>query len=138
MKRIFLSLLAVIAVLGCLEATPFTLTGEMRVPDAYVLPSNAVKLQINNYIRKERSAPSTDFVYKPSFMVQGGVPYTQNKLEVGVMGGDNMYWVHAKFKLVEETVSVPQVAFGVDNIASKANATSRSMQPSFWPGTELA
>ena len=122
MRRIILSLLAVIALFSCLEATPFTLTGELRVPDAYVLPNKAVKFQLNNYIRKESSVPGTDFEYKPSGMLQFGI---MNRVEIGVMGGDDMYWMHAKVKLVEETVSVPQIAVGVDNIASKAREDSR-------------
>ncbi|PKN80993.1 MAG: hypothetical protein CVU48_00220 [Candidatus Cloacimonetes bacterium HGW-Cloacimonetes-1] len=122
MKRIVLSLLAVIALFSCLEATPFTLTGELRVPDAYVLPNKAAKFQFNSYIRKEQSTPKTDFEFIPSGMLQVGI---LNRVELGVMGGDNMYWMHAKVKIVEETVSVPQVAIGVDNIASKARENSR-------------
>lgn len=116
MKKVILSLVVMVALLSCLDANPFTLVGELRVPDAYVLPNKAAKVQFTSYIRKEQSAPGTDF--EPIFlgMLQVGI---LNRVELGIMGGDDVYLGNVKVKLVEETVTYPQIAIGVDNIFSK-------------------
>ena len=116
MKKVILSFVVLAALLSCLDANVFTMTGEMRVPNAYVLPSKAAKIQFINYMRKEESRPGEDFEYVPMGMLQvGGF----NRAELGFMGtGDEFFVLHAKVSLVEETVTVPQVAIGVDNILS--------------------
>ncbi len=68
-----MSLVVLVALLSCLDANPFTLTGEMRVPDAYVLPYKAAKIQFVNYLRKEESKEGADMEYVPMGLLQVGL-----------------------------------------------------------------
>jgi len=116
MKKVILSLVVIVALFSCLEANPFTLPGEMRAPDAYILPHRAGKVQLTSYIRKETSKPNTDFEGKFFGLMQVGF---LNRLELGLMYGDKVTLGNVKVKLIDETVTYPQLAVGIDNLFSK-------------------
>ncbi|MDZ4121721.1 MAG: hypothetical protein U1C33_04830, partial [Candidatus Cloacimonadaceae bacterium] len=127
MKKVIFSLVVMVALLSCLDANPFSLTGELRVPDAYVLPNKAAKVQVTSYLRKEESVPGSDF--EPAFfgMLQVGI---LNRIELGIMGGDDIVFGNVKIKIVDETITYPQIAIGVDNLFSKVPKDAITNPPS--------
>ncbi len=127
MKKVILSLVAIVALFSCLEANAFTLVGEMRAPDAYILPNKAARIQVTGYMRKEQSNADADFEFVPSGMLQVGV---LNRLELGFMGGDDVVLGHLKIKVIEETTGIPQVAVGIDNVFSKVEDDAIANPPS--------
>lgn len=127
MKKVILCLVVMAALFSGLNANPFTLTGELRAPDAYILPNLAAKVQLTSYLRKEESAPDTDFEASVFGMLQVGV---LNRIELGLMGGDDIVFGNIKVKLIEETIAYPQVAIGVDNLFSKVATDAVKNPPS--------
>ncbi|MDD2331913.1 MAG: hypothetical protein PHI68_04580 [Candidatus Cloacimonetes bacterium] len=127
MKKVILSLVVLVALLSCLDANPFTLTGEMRVPDAYVLPYKAAKIQFVNYLRKEESKEDADMEYVPMGLLQVGL---FNRLDLGFIGsGDEIFALSAKLKIIDESTAVPQVAIGIDNFLSKVRQDAKDSKP---------
>jgi len=100
-----------------LFAVPYTTMGQLRAPDAYVLPHKSAELTFTNYFRRE-----TDFVglttykYVPMGMVNIGL---FDRIGVGAWAGDKVGFVNLKAMIIEETSSIPQVAIGIDNLFSR-------------------
>ncbi len=117
MKRaVFLYIVFTLMVLS-LSAVPYTTIGQLRAPDAYVLPNKSVEFTFTNYFRRVRSSftENQDYHYYPMGMVNVGIFD-----RVGIAGwvGDELGFANLKLKLIEETATIPQLAIGVDNLFS--------------------
>ena len=128
MKKSLLTFIALVAVWGIAQAAPFQTLGMLRTPDAYVLPNKAAEFLLVGYYR-DISAPKplTDEAEKAS---EGFFPYTiigvgiLDRVELSMFLGDYtsqdglVYLLNAKVKIIEETLRIPQIAVGMDNILS--------------------
>ncbi|MCB5265861.1 MAG: hypothetical protein PHT37_03190 [Candidatus Cloacimonetes bacterium] len=126
MKKVILSVIVVVAMFGLLDAAPFQTLGMLRTPDAYVLPHMAAEFMLVGYYRD---------VAKP-FEYEGFTPYMMagvgimDRVELGLFVGDKvkdeplMYFLNLKAKILRETLLLPQVTVGVDNILSPLGKTS--------------
>ena len=128
MKKVLLTFIALVAVWGIAQAAPFQTLGMLRTPDAYVLPNKAAEFLLVGYYR-DISAPKplTDEAEKAS---EGFFPYTiigvgiLDRVELSMFLGDYtsqdglVYLLNAKVKIIEETLRIPQIAVGMDNILS--------------------
>ena len=137
MKKVILCVLALAAMLSLVEAAPFQTLGMLRTPDAYVLPHLAAELLLVGYYR-DVAAPgmpawvAADDDIRESWedSHKGFFPYGMvgvgilNRVELGVFAGDYteedgmVYFMNAKVKVLEETLRIPQVSIGMDNILS--------------------
>ncbi|MDZ4182370.1 MAG: hypothetical protein U1B83_05795, partial [Candidatus Cloacimonadaceae bacterium] len=121
MKKVILSVIVLAAMLSMVEAAPFQTLGMLRTPDAYVLPHKAAELLLVGYYR-EVARPTTANDDQDGF-----VPYAMlgagifDRAEIGFFGGDQIYYMNLKLKLIQETLKIPQVAVGMDNIFSPVN-----------------
>ncbi len=122
MRRVILSLLVLAAALGVVEAVPFQTIGMLRTPDAYVLPNKAAEAQFTSYLRK--IGEGADIEYIPIGMLNVGI---LNRAELGFLYGDDVYFFNVKLKVIEETMGVPQVSIGVDNIFSPIREDARQI-----------
>ena len=115
-KAVLLSSVMFLLVIS-LYSVPYTTIGQLRAPDAYILPNKAVEFTFTNYLRREHSnfTVNTDYQYIPMGMVNVGL---FNRIGLAGWMGDDLGFVNAKVKLIEETATIPQVAVGVDNIFS--------------------
>lgn len=126
MKKVILCVLAMAAMLSLVEAAPFQTLGMLRTPDAYVLPHLAAEFLLVGYYRDvARPAPLTD-----DNDHKGPYPYGMvgmgilDRIELGVFAGDvtekdgMVYFMNAKVKVLEETLRIPQISVGMDNIFS--------------------
>ena len=128
MKKSLLTFIALVTVWGIAQAAPFQTLGMLRTPDAYVLPNKAAEFLLVGYYR-DISAPKplTDEAEKAS---EGFFPYTiigvgiLDRVELSMFLGDYtsqdglVYLLNAKVKIIEETLRIPQIAVGMDNILS--------------------
>ncbi len=128
MKKTLLTVIALVAVLGVAQAAPFQTLGMLRTPDAYVLPNKAAEFLVVGYYR-DISAPKplTEDAKDAS---KGFFPYTMigvgilDRVELSMFLGDYtsldglVYLLNAKVKIIEETLLIPQIAVGMDNILS--------------------
>ncbi|MDP3113690.1 MAG: hypothetical protein Q8M98_02840 [Candidatus Cloacimonadaceae bacterium] len=121
MKRVILSVIVLAAMLSIAEAAPFQTLGMLRTPDAYVLPHKAAEILLVGYYRD---------VARPTYVnpdQNGFVPYGMlgvgilDRVELGFFGGDEVYYMNLKFKLIQETTKIPQVSVGIDNLFSPVN-----------------
>lgn len=122
MRKVLFSALVMTFLAGMLFAAPFQTLGMLRTPDAYVLPHKAAEILLVGYYRD---------VAKPSYvdMDRWGnfVPYGMlgvglfDRAEIGLFAGDGLYFMNTKVKLVEETLRMPQISIGMDNIFSGIN-----------------
>ena len=122
MRKVLFSALVMTFLAGVLLAAPFQTLGLLRTPDAYVLPNKAAEILLVGYYRNVTgpSTADTDKWHKfvPYGMLGVGI---FDSAEVGLFVGDSVYYLNAKVKLVEETLRMPQIAIGVDNIFSPVN-----------------
>lgn len=139
MKRLVLSVIVLAATVGLIEAAPFQTLGLLRTPDAYVLPHKAAELVLVGYYRN---------VEAPSYVNEdqnGFIPYGMigvgilDRLELGFFGGDQVYFMNAKLKLIQESTAFPQISIGMDNIFSPVNKRrAQDYTPSEYPDIEWA
>lgn len=124
MKKVILSVLALAALISMVEAAPFQTLGMLRTPDAYILPHKAAELMLVGYYRDVARPDANADARKGTFpyaMVGAGL---LNRLELGVFAGDiteedgMVYYMNAKVKILEETMRIPQLSVGMDNIFS--------------------
>jgi len=113
MNKVFLSLLVLAVALGVIEAVPFQTIGMLRTPDAYILPNRAAEAQFTSYMRRIGEGADIEFI--PIGMLNVGI---LNRAELGFFYGDEVHFFNVKVKVIDETVTVPQVSIGVDNIFS--------------------
>ncbi len=121
MKKVILSLLVLAAMLSVLDAAPFQTMGMLRTPDAYILPNKAAEIQFVNYLRKTRDI---DLHYVPYGMLSVGI---LDQIELGLYGGDDVFFANLKIKLLQETLKYPQVSVGLENIFSPVPTDFKDM-----------
>lgn len=120
MKKVILTLIVVATMFGLLSAAPFQTLGMLRTPDAYVLPHKAAEFMVSGYYR-DIAKPVVYSGFVPYFMAGAGL---FDRAEIGFFVGDKIkdepmvYFLNLKFKVLEETASMPQFAIGMDNILS--------------------
>ncbi len=123
MKRVLLSVFVLASLLSVLDAAPFQTLGMLRTPDAYVLPHKAAEILLVGYYRDVAKPSYVD----PDMSDKKIVPYGMlgvglgDRVELGFFGGDKVYYFNAKLKLIQETLRIPQVSVGVDNVLSPVN-----------------
>ncbi len=128
MKRAVLLCILMYILLSSLFAVPYTTIGQLRVPDAYVLPHKSAELSFTNYLRREKSDfdDLPPYEYIPMGMVNIGL---FDRIGVGAWAGDNIGFVNVKVKIIEETQSIPQVSVGVDNLFSPVREDANKIKP---------
>jgi len=123
MRKIVISMILTLMIIGLLDSVPYTTMGQLRSPDAYVLPHKAAELTYTNYLRRKTDS-FTDLEqleYIPMGMLNFGI---YDRVALGVWGGDKLGFVNLKIKVIEETVSIPQVSVGIDNVFSPIRENS--------------
>lgn len=127
MKKVILSMIVLAAMFSVAQAAPFQTLGMLRTPDAYVLPHKAAEFLLVGYYRDvAKPTPPADRKddYKslaPYGMIGIGI---LDRLELGLFVGDYtekdgmVYFLNAKVKIFEETLRIPQLTIGMDNILS--------------------
>lgn len=108
-----------------LEAAPFQTLGMLRTPDAYVLPHKAAEFLLVGYYR-DVALPVVNDGFSPYLMAGVGI---MDRVELGLFVGDKVddampYFLNLKVKVLQETMKLPQVAVGLDNILSPVGETS--------------
>jgi hypothetical protein len=124
---VFLTLALALTVL---QAVPIGNLGNIRVPNAYVMPGNMLTLSYGNYFAADDWHSSSTFVntstldHKYNYYWDGMVNFgIMNRAEVGFVASDHgLYCGNAKLKILEETVRLPAVTIGADNLFSKVPA----------------
>ena len=101
--------------LSIAEGAPFQTMGMLRTPDAYVLPNKAAEAQFIYYMRKGK-ANDWDLEHVPYGMLSVGI---LDRIELGVFAGDNVAFGNVKLKLIKETLKIPQLSIGLENIFSR-------------------
>lgn len=139
MKKLVFAITILASMIGLLQAAPFQTLGLLRTPDAYVLPHKAAELLLVGYYRD---------VVRPDYVnddQNGFIPYGMigvgilDRIELGFFGGDDVYFMNAKLKLIQETVSLPQLSVGMDNIFSPVNHhRAQDYHPDEYPDIEWA
>ena len=127
MKKVILTVIVLAAMYGAMQAAPFQTLGMLRTPDAYVLPHKAAEFLLVGYYRdvaKPTPPASDDSAYKGVFpYLMAGVGIL-DRVELGIFVGDNtkadgiVYFMNAKVKVIEETLRLPQISVGMDNMFS--------------------
>lgn len=139
MKKVFFAITILASMVGLLQAAPFQTLGLLRTPDAYVLPHKAAELVLVGYYRD---------VVRPDYVnddQNGLIPYGMigvgilDRVELGFFGGDDVYFMNAKVKVIQETASLPQISVGMDNIFSPVNKhRAQDYDPIEYPDIEWA
>jgi hypothetical protein len=116
-----------------LNSVPYTTLGQLRVPDAYLLPHKAAEITFTNYLRREENSftENKDYEYVPMGMLNLGL---FDRIGLGGWVGDDIGFVNLKLKVLEETASIPQIAVGIDNLFSpvKEDAARESYSDEEW------
>jgi len=125
MKKVILTVIVIAAVFGLLDAAPFQTLGMLRTPDAYVLPHLAAEFLLVGYY-KDVAKPVENDGFSPYMMAGVGI---MDRVELGLFVGDKVddampYFLNLKVKILQETLKLPQVAVGMDNIFSPVGETS--------------
>lgn len=128
MKKVIFSVLVLATMFSMVQAAPFQTLGMLRTPDAYVLPHRAAEILMVGYYRDVTAPkPLTPDAKDAS---KGLFPYGMigvglfNRVELGVFAGDNtkldglVYFMNVKAKVIEESMVIPQVSVGIDNMFS--------------------
>ena len=119
MRKVIFSALVLASMVGMLFGAPFQTLGMLRTPDAYVLPHKAAEILLVGYYRDVVKPAGVDMDKFGKFVPYGmlGVGLG-DRAELGLFAGDKVFYLNAKLKLIEETLRIPQLAVGVDNILS--------------------
>jgi len=125
MKKVILSVIVLAAMFGFLEAAPFQTLGMLRTPDAYVLPHKAAEFMLVGYYRDIAKPVASD---DPALYFMAGVGL-MDRVELGMFVGDKVdddmvYFLNLKVKILQETLKLPQISVGMDNILSPVGETS--------------
>ncbi|MCB5229499.1 MAG: YjbH domain-containing protein [Candidatus Cloacimonetes bacterium] len=122
MKKVLISVFVLSVLFGSLSAAPFQTLGMLRTPDAYVLPHKAGEILLVGYYRDVAKPSTADPDRSKGFYPYGMLSVGLfDKAELGFFGGDKVYYFNAKLKLIEETLKIPQVSVGLDNMLSPVN-----------------
>jgi hypothetical protein len=127
MKKYVFFLILVMA-LTVLQAIPISNLGNIRVPSAYVMPGNMLTISYGSYFAANDwhntfsnatvdSLRNHKYQYNWDGMINFGIA---NRAEVGFVASEHgVYSANAKLKILEETVRLPAITVGVDNLFSK-------------------
>jgi hypothetical protein len=129
MKKYVIFLTLVLA-LTLLQAIPISNLGNIRVPNAYVMPGNMLTVSYGSYFGANDWHPSYanydpelldhKYQYYWDGMINFGIA---NRVEIGgVVAPHGLYMGNAKLKILEETVRLPAITIGADNLFSKVPA----------------
>ncbi|HPT72093.1 MAG TPA: hypothetical protein PLE74_07405 [Candidatus Cloacimonadota bacterium] len=119
---IFLTLVLAFTVL---QAIPISNLGNIRVPNAYVMPGNMITVNYGSYFAADDWHTSAlhisdldhKYQYNWDAMINVGL---LNHAEVGFVAAEHgVYMANAKLKILEETVRLPAITVGADNLFSK-------------------
>ena len=113
MKKIILSVLVLVAMVGMVQGAPIQTMGSLRTPDAYVIPHKSAHITLVGYYR---NLDEEEFI--PYGMLGLGL---FNRIQLEGFAGDDVYFMNAKVKLIPETLYFPQISVGMDNIFSTVN-----------------
>lgn len=115
-KLIFVCLL--IYTSAVLLAIPYTSLGNINIPDAYTLPHLMSEVSFTNYVVQDYPAyGDEDYHYNLAGAINFGL---FNRGEVGIVAGNNdLIYANLKVRLINETESIPAIAFGLDNAFSR-------------------
>lgn len=116
-----------VSVLCILQAIPIGNLGNIRVPNAYVMPGNMVTVShVNYFSANDWHSPnynnitylqSHKYQYTWDGMINVGI---MNRGELGFVAAEHgVYCGNAKLKILEETVRLPAITIGADNLFSK-------------------
>ncbi len=132
MKKVIMSVIVLAALIGIIEAAPFQTMGLLRTPDAYVIPHKSAQLVLAGYYRNvERPAYVDPDKNGLNFYGMLGVGLF-DRVQLDFFGGDYVYFLNAKVKLLEETPKIPQIAVGMDNILSPINRRRAQDYRPYW------
>lgn len=113
MKKLVLVLFSFFMV-GYIVAMPYTSSGEIRVPDAYVLPSNMVEISYISFF--STLTDEGDYESDMGFVINGGI---KDWVELGIVGTTSeIFYGNMKVQIIRETEMLPAIALGVDNFLS--------------------
>ena len=132
-KKILGLLVSLFLFSNILFAVPFTTSGFMKVPDAYILPGNILKISYSSYLYNphwERCAAEDKWnlhsAYNFTYGVLdwGEIGFVYNMLpKLGRIYKD-IYSISAKVSVVKATEKFPAISIGVENILSESNIDS--------------
>lgn len=116
MRKNLLICLILISLSGSVFAFPFANYGNVRVPDAYVMPHLMGRLSVNNYLYPQNDQKNDSYAYNFAGAVNIGLFKFS---EIGfVVSGDDVYYGHLKARIIGETLTLPDITIGVDNLFS--------------------
>jgi len=128
MRKVILCAILLAAMFSVAQAAPFQTLGMLRTPDAYVLPHKAAEFLLVGYYRNVIYPANATQDQKDAS--KGLFPYGMigvgilDRIELGLFAGDvtkadgMVYFLNAKVKIIEETLRIPQISVGMDNILS--------------------
>ena len=133
---LFLILLSYVIV----NAVPFTTMGFMKVPDAYVLPKNIIKISTSAYIYNDQNDEYAktlpdEMQFTPAFNLNFGV---MDIAEIGFVYNllptiddtvkwpndkitKDIYYANIKLNFLKETGKYPSISIGVENLFADKN-----------------
>ena len=124
MRMSLVTCILLIGITGSIYAFPFANYGNVRVPDAYVMPHLMGKVSANNYFYPENDLKSDTYAYNFAGAVNIGLFKFS---EIGfVASGDDVYYAQVKARIIGETLSLPDISIGVDNLFSRIPSKSPS------------
>lgn len=119
-RKVVFSLVLVLFAFGVLNSFPAANYGNVRVPDAYVMPHTMARISLLNYIGPEYGSRHADSDYNWGLALNAGL---FNYGEIGIVAtGDEVVYAHLKARLLKESLMMPDIAFGIDNLFSKVPA----------------
>jgi len=101
-----------------LLAIPYTSLGNINIPDAYTLPHLMSEVSFTNYVVQDYPAyGDEDYHYNLAGAINFGL---FNRGEIGIVAGNNnLIYANLKARIINETESIPAIAFGIDNAFSR-------------------
>jgi len=124
MKKTLILFILTMTTISSMFSTPYTTIGQLRAPDAYVLPHKSAEFTFTSYLRRDRSdfVGLRDYEFVPSGLINIGL---FDRVGIALWGGDDLGFADLKLKVFEETPSIPQVAVGVDNLFSRVKENAK-------------
>ena len=118
MKIRYLLILLLIIIFSNILAVPFTALGEIKVPDAYVLPHKMAEASYVSYFYANLDG-NEDNEYNHEFAGNINIGVL-DRLELGFVGvGEDIFYLNAKANLIKEKENVPSISIGIDNLFSQ-------------------
>ncbi|MDD3050449.1 MAG: hypothetical protein PHR06_04820 [Candidatus Cloacimonetes bacterium] len=111
-------LVLMLMIVSAAWAVPFITLGEIRIPDAYVLPHKMAEISYTSYMSANLNG-NDDNEYHHYWAGNINIGLFE-RLELGFVGtGSEIYLLNVKAKLLNETEYLPAISLGVDNLFSK-------------------